>query len=73
MRRFFCEDIQNNTARITGDDAKHIARVLRMRAGEALSLCDGAGTEYDARITAVSPDEVLCSIGEPRPDRKSVV
>jgi len=67
MRRFFCEDIQNNTACITGDDAKHIARVLRMRAGEALSLCDGAGTEYDARITAVSPDEVLCSIGEPRP------
>ncbi|HRX58035.1 MAG TPA: RsmE family RNA methyltransferase [Eubacteriales bacterium] len=67
MRRFFCEDIQNNTARITGDDAKHIARVLRMHAGETLSLCDGAGMEYDARITAVSPDEVLCSIGEPRP------
>ncbi len=66
MRRFFCENITNTTAVITGDDAHHIARVLRMKAGDALSLCDGAGNEYDAVITSVSPEAVECTLGERR-------
>ena len=33
-------------ARITGQDAVHIRRALRMREGEHLILCDGAGTDY---------------------------
>ena len=38
MRRFFCETITAATATITGDDAHHITRVLRLKAGDALSL-----------------------------------
>ena len=64
MRRFFCENITQGTATITGDDAHHISRVLRMKAGDALSLCDGAGNEYDAVITSVSPEAVVCALGE---------
>ena len=64
MRRFFCESITTETATITGDDAHHISRVLRMKAGDALSLCDGAGNEYDAVITSVSPEAVVCALGE---------
>ena len=64
MRRFFCENITTSSASITGDDAHHISRVLRMKAGDALSLCDGAGYEYDAVITAISQDRVECSLGE---------
>ena len=66
MRRFFCESITNTTAVITGDDAHHIARVLRMKAGDALSLCDGAGNEYDAVITGITQDAISCAIGERR-------
>ena len=66
MRRFFCENITQGTATITGDDAHHISRVLRMKAGDALSLCDGAGNEYDAVIIAIAQDAVTCSIGERR-------
>ncbi|MEA4915477.1 MAG: 16S rRNA (uracil(1498)-N(3))-methyltransferase [Christensenella sp.] len=66
MRRFFCEAITNTTAVITGDDAHHIARVLRMKAGDALSLCDGAGNEYDAVITGIAQDAITCTIGERR-------
>ena len=66
MRRFFCETITTETATITGDDAHHISRVLRMKAGDALSLCDGAGSEYDAVITTVSPEAVVCALGEKR-------
>jgi 16S rRNA (uracil1498-N3)-methyltransferase len=35
-----------------------------MKAGDALSLCDGAGNEYDAVITAVSQELVSCSVGQ---------
>jgi 16S rRNA (uracil1498-N3)-methyltransferase len=66
MRRFFCESITTDTAAITGDDAHHISRVLRMKAGDALSLCDGAGNEYDAVITSITQDTVACAVGERR-------
>jgi 16S rRNA (uracil1498-N3)-methyltransferase len=66
MRRFFCDTIAGSTATISGDDAHHISRVLRMKAGDALSLCDGAGHEYDAVISSVSPDAITCALGEPR-------
>ena len=66
MRRFFCESITNATAVLTGDDAHHISRVLRMKTGDALSLCDGAGHEFDAVITTISQDAVVCALGERR-------
>ena len=65
MRRFFCDNITADTATITGDDAHHIARVLRMKAGDALSLCDGAGQEYDSVINSVSPEIVSCAVSNP--------
>ena len=63
MRRFFCDNITASAATITGDDAHHISRVLRMKVGDALSLCDGAGNEYEAVITAISQDAVACALG----------
>ncbi|MDD4312247.1 MAG: 16S rRNA (uracil(1498)-N(3))-methyltransferase [Eubacteriales bacterium] len=66
MRRFFCETITTDTATITGDDAHHISRVLRMKAGDALSLCDGAGNEYDAVISSITQETVSCTVGERR-------
>ena len=63
MRRFFCDNIADSTAIISGDDAHHITRVLRMKPGDALSLCDGAGIEYDAVITSASPEAVVCALG----------
>jgi len=63
MRRFFCDNIAESTATITGDDAHHIYRVLRMKPGDTLSLCDGAGGEFDAVITSVSSEAVVCALG----------
>ncbi len=63
MRRFFCDSIVEQTAVIKGDDAHHIARVLRMKAGDALSLCDGCGKEYAAEICEISPDSITCKLG----------
>lgn len=62
MPRFFCNDIAGDTIRVTGADAHHIGRVLRMRPGEELTVCDRQGTDYTGVITAVTQQEVLANI-----------
>ena len=54
MNRFFTEDIAGNTARITGEDVRHISCVLRLRVGEQIAICDGRANEYIGEITAIS-------------------
>ncbi len=58
MHRFFTNEIQERTAVVRGEDVKHISRVLRLRAGDAVQLCDGQGNECDAVIESVAPDAV---------------
>ncbi len=59
MPRFFIEQgAAAQTARITGEDARHIARTLRMKPGEEICLCDGAGTDYTGRIVSLDGDAV---------------
>ena len=67
MHRFFTEAISNGEALVTGEDVRHIARVLRLKAGDAATLCDGMGRDYDGVITAVSDGAVRFSVGEGRP------
>lgn len=62
MPRFFCRDITDTQIRITGGDAHHIGRVLRMRVGEELTVCDEQGTDYTGIITAITPQEILLDI-----------
>ncbi|MCI8601054.1 MAG: 16S rRNA (uracil(1498)-N(3))-methyltransferase [Oscillospiraceae bacterium] len=53
MPRFFIEPFDGETACLAGEDAAHISRSLRLRPGEAVTLCDGAGTDYDGELLAV--------------------
>lgn len=71
MNRFFVEPRQvwNGQARIVGEDVKHIAQVLRLGPGDTVILCDGAGTDYTARIVAASKEEVRLSLVESAPVR----
>ena len=55
--RFFAHT-DGDTAVITGEDAKHIGTVLRMKAGELAVLCGGEGEDCLCRITAVNKDSV---------------
>lgn len=54
MPRFFCNNITDDIITITGDDAKHIAKVLRMRLGEAITVCDLTGTDYECVVESIS-------------------
>ncbi len=67
MSRFFVAPFGGDTAILTGQEAHHIARVLRMRMGEELTLCDGAGTDYSCRILSVSDGEVRAEVLYRRP------
>ena len=64
MRRFFIE--QSEAAKpapvITGTDARHIKKVLRLKQGDIIILFDGTGTEYEARIMSLSANSVNVSI-----------
>lgn len=66
MPRFFIDknDISNNKITITGEDAKHISKVLRMKIGDDIKLCDGCGNDYSAKIESLdktSVDAVIVS------------
>lgn len=61
------EDIQENIAIIKGEEAQHISRVLRMKKGDNVTLCDGEGTFYDATLTDFSDKTVTAQISEGYP------
>lgn len=67
MPRFFTQEVGETGARITGADAAHIARVLRMRPGEKLTVCDLAGSDYLCEIVSAAPDAVELRVLEKRP------
>ncbi len=66
MPRFFLPTIGENPV-IEGPDASHIAKSLRMRPGEALTVCDEKGTDYLCEIAAAAPGRVELRIRETRP------
>ena len=59
MPRFFVagSNISGGVALLQGEDAEHV-KVLRMRIGENLVVCDGAGTDYFCRLTRIGEDGV---------------
>lgn len=47
---------------IDGPDARHIRGALRMRTGDNLTLCDGAGSDYYCEITGFGDETVELKI-----------
>lgn len=62
MPRFFTSDINSATGSITGSDAKHIFKVLRMKQGESLTVCDGNGQDYFCTIESIQEQEILLHV-----------
>ncbi len=57
MPRFFVEHADPEQIIITGEDANHIGRALRMRTGEELTVC-AQGMDYQCEITRITDSEV---------------
>lgn len=69
MPKFFIEKekIVSGEVVISGGDAAHISKVLRMTSGETLTLCDGEGTDFEAEILSATKEEVALKILGERP------
>ena len=59
MTRFFVtpEQMQGDFLVLTGENAAH-AKVLRLKAGEQVLICDGCGNECLCTISDVSPNQI---------------
>ena len=67
MVRFFVapEELSGEVLTLTGENAQH-AKVLRLKAGEEVLLCDGHGREAVCRIAYASGGEWTLTVGSIR-------
>ena len=66
MDQFFYTPDQRmgDTVRLEGEDANHIGRVLRLRAGDALRLADGCGHDSLGVIEEITKSDVTVRVTE---------
>ncbi|MBE6757946.1 MAG: 16S rRNA (uracil(1498)-N(3))-methyltransferase [Ruminococcaceae bacterium] len=62
MPRFFVPSVAEDTITVTGQDASHIRRSLRMMVGETLTVCDGCGTDCLCEIQEFAGEDVLLRV-----------
>ena len=69
MRRFFVKEIEarDGLCTITGAEARHITRALRMGRGDRIVLIDGKGARFQAIIESVGRQKVLVTLERPLP------
>lgn len=70
MARFFMAgtNLDGGRAYIRGRDAEHV-RVLRLRPGEDVVICDGKGTDYRCRLITSTAGEAEAEVVEVVPCR----
>ena len=65
MPRFFLPSscISDGFVSISGNDALHIARSLRMKRGEVITVCDAAQmTEFECELDSISPENIRARV-----------
>ena len=63
MTRFFVvpEEMEGSSICLTGENAAH-AKVLRLKAGEEVMVCDGAGNECLCRVETAEAGQYMLSV-----------
>ncbi|MEP4079268.1 16S rRNA (uracil(1498)-N(3))-methyltransferase [Haloferula sp.] len=65
MPRFILDpEAWGEKSALTGDEAKHCARVLRAQVGDSITVFDGLGRSAEAEVLSVSKDRVGLRLGE---------
>lgn len=59
---FFTGSVAGDRITIGGDEAHHAARVLRIRAGEAITISDGRGVVVDARCVSADARALVADV-----------
>ncbi|MBR3860816.1 MAG: 16S rRNA (uracil(1498)-N(3))-methyltransferase [Oscillospiraceae bacterium] len=70
MPRFFMAGANavGGTLILAGEDANH-AKVLRLRVGDRIVICDGAQTDHHCTVQRITPEEVVAEVVESVPCR----
>ncbi len=67
MHRFYAPNLSATGAtELPADEARHLARVLRLRAGDTVAVFDGRGREVIARVESATATRVSVRSVEPR-------
>ena len=53
---------------LTNEPFDHVTKVLRMRIGDTLTLCDGGATDYTAVIGSIDKKSATLTVSDPRPN-----
>jgi len=71
MNRFFVkrDNIEAGAITVTGEDVRHISKVLRLEKGDSIMLCDGEGNDYLAEITEMDKHFIRTAIRETGPSK----
>ncbi|MFC0188132.1 16S rRNA (uracil(1498)-N(3))-methyltransferase [Fictibacillus aquaticus] len=74
MQRYFIKPEQKTGVHITitGDDASHIARVMRMAPGDKVVCSDNSGMSMVCELIDVTPQQAECKVLETYEDRSSL-
>jgi 16S rRNA (uracil1498-N3)-methyltransferase len=67
-RFFLAAAPRGNRAVLTGDEARHLSRVLRGQPGDEVVVFAGTGVEWPARIVRIARDEVELELADPTTD-----
>ena len=67
-RFFITTPPDGDRAVLAGDEARHLTRVLRAKVGDTVSLFDGTGREWPARVASLGRDRVELDTGKPAID-----
>jgi len=67
LPRFLVSDLdpQRGSARLTGGEARHLTRVLRLGPGDDVAVFDGRGTEFRGIVDRVTAGVVIVRLVEP--------
>lgn len=63
MQKLFIEnELIDEKIILNEEQSRHIAKSLRMKTGDMLTVCDGAGTDYGCIIDEITKDYVALSV-----------
>jgi 16S rRNA (uracil1498-N3)-methyltransferase len=65
--RFFAPEASHDAplVRLTGDEAHHLARVLRLTVDSRVLVFDGAGRQWTGRVVTIGRRDAVVRLGEP--------
>jgi 16S rRNA (uracil1498-N3)-methyltransferase len=67
LHRCYAPGAVEGLVELSGEEAHHLARVLRAKAGDLVVAFDGRGHEWRARLDSVGRERVTLELLEPRP------